>query len=374
MCISLKRCFAMLATVFLLFSVSLVPCYAEATDTGSPLYLYINYPTCPSPLLNSVAYPVPWNKFEIGHNFSNFDPSPSSYSDTALGVESSVFKALTTSGSQPTIYYAYSAVSANDVTAPGYASSVASSVSGTAYNINGGSLGSITQTRVSQIGPDAKQKICVVRTTLPHNTTRFVFPVTTGSPAFRLYKGTNTIGFAFAYVVNTDDSAILSKIDEIITILNNMDTDLDTVVELLGSVVNYLNTLVHTTDDIAQNVNGIYDLLKNALAAESAELSQNAQHVGDTVMQQADGEQYWNDKNTDNFKALDLSNYSFESALITALAAVGKWFTNIWDSLGPTTIIFTFPLVLGVSLVVVGRVARSSGKGSKTDKGGDSDG
>ena len=143
---------------------------------------------------------------------------------------------------------------------------------------------------------------------------------------------------------------------------------------MLGSVVNYLNTLVHTTDDIAQNVNGIYDLLKNALAAESAELSQNAQHVGDTVMQQADGEQYWNDKNTDNFKALDLSNYSFESALITALAAVGKWFTNIWDSLGPTTIIFTFPLVLGVSLVVVGRVARSSGKGSKTDKGGDSDG
>ncbi len=374
MCTSLKRCFAMLATVFLFFSVSLVPCYAEATDTGSPLYLYINYPTCPSPVLNSVAYPVPWNKFEIGHNFPNFDPSPSSYSDTSLGVESSVFKTLTTSGTRPTIYYAYSAVSANGVTAPGYASSVASSVSGTAYNINGGSLGAITQTRVSQSGPDAKQKVCVVRTTLPHNTTRFEFPVTTGSPAFRLYKGTNSIGFAFAYVVNTDDSAILSKIDEIITILNDMNTDLDTVVELLGSVVNYLNTLVHTTDDIAQNVNGIYDLLKNALAAESAELSQNAQHVGDTVMQQADGEQYWNDKNTDNFKALDLSNYSFESALITALAAVGKWFTNIWDSLGPTTIIFTFPLVLGVSLVVVGRVARSSGKGSKSDKGGDSDG
>lgn len=101
----LKRCCAMAAIVLLLFSVSLQPCYAEATDTGSPLYLYIDYPTCPSPLLNSVAYPVPWNKFEIGHNFPNFDPSPSSYSDTALGVESSIFKALTTSGAKPTIYY-----------------------------------------------------------------------------------------------------------------------------------------------------------------------------------------------------------------------------------------------------------------------------
>lgn len=239
----LKRCCAMAAIVLLLFSVSLQRSYAEATDTGSPLYLYIDYPTCPSPLLNSVAYPVPWNKFEIGHNFPNFDPSPSSYSDTALGVESSIFKALTTSGAKPTIYYAYSAVSSNGVTAPGYVSSVATSVSGTAYNINGGSLGAITQTRVSQSGPDAKQKVCVVRTTLPHNTTRFEFPVTTGSPAFRLYKGTNTIGFAFAYVVNTDDAAILSKIDEIITILNDMDADLDTVVELLGSVVNYLRFL-----------------------------------------------------------------------------------------------------------------------------------
>lgn len=32
----------MAAIVLLLFSVSLQPCYAEATDTGSPLYLYIN--------------------------------------------------------------------------------------------------------------------------------------------------------------------------------------------------------------------------------------------------------------------------------------------------------------------------------------------
>lgn len=373
MCTSLKRCFAMLATVFLLFSASLVPCYAESTDTGSPLYLYINFPTNPSALLNSVAYPVPWNKFEIGHTFVDFSPV-SSPAATNLGVQSSVFKALTTSGAQPTIYYAYSAICSSGGTPPGYLSGVASSVSGTAYNINGGSLGSITQTRVSQFGPDTFQKVCVVRTTLPHNTTRFVFPVSSTSPGFNLYKGTCSIGFAFAYVVNTDDSAILSKIDELITILNDMDADLDTVVELLGSVVQYLNDLVHTTDDIAQNVNGIYDLLKNALAAESDQLSQNAQHVGDTVMQQADGEQYWNDKNDANFKALDLSNYSFESALITALASVGKWFSNIWDSLGPTTIIFTFPLVLGVSLVVVGRVARSSGKGSKSDKGGDSDG
>lgn len=40
----------------------------------------------------------------------------------------------------------------------------------------------------------------------------------------------------------------------------------------------------------------------------------------------------------------------------------------------PKDIIFTFPLTLGIALVVVGRVARSAGKGSKSDKGGSDDG
>lgn len=371
MCTSLKRCFAMLATVFLLFSVSLVPCYADVTsvEDASDLYLYCQIPTYDA-ITQTAAYPVPHNKIEICKTVGPGDGPV----DFRFGVQSSVFRPLSTSGSQPTIYYAYAVVAGEGVSQPSYIST-AGSVTGTAYNERGASLGSITQTRVSQMeGGSSKTRLAVCRVTLPHNTASFEVPISNSSPGFKLYPNTNGIGFAFAYTLNTDDSAILSKIDEIITILNDMDADLDTVVELLGSVVNYLNNLVHTTDNIAQNVNGIYDLLKNALAAESAQLSQNAQHVGDTLMQQADGEQYWQDKNTANFEALDLSNYSFEVGLITALSAVGKWFTNIWNSLGPTTIIFTFPLVLGVSLVVVGRVARSAGKGSKSDKGGDSDG
>ena len=368
----LKRLCAVLATLLVIFSVSLVPCYGESPSVAvnSPLYLYVAFSPA-DPLLFSAAYPVPWNKYEIGYAWTLDE----SFADTRFGVTSSQFKALTSSGAQPTIYYAYCAAVASGVSAPTYISNVSMTTAGTAYNINGGPIGPITQTLVGQMsGGGDNQKVAVCRTTLPHNTTQFLFPVLADSPGFRLYQGVNSLGFAFAYVLNTDDAAILSKIDEIITILNDMDADLDTVVELLGSVVNYLNNLVNTTYDIAQNVNSIYDLLKNALAAESDELSQNAQHVGDTLMQQADGEQYWKDKNDENFKALDISNFSFSSLLVTSLSAVGGWFGNLWDSLGPVTIIFTFPLILGIALVVVGRVARSAGKGSKSDKGGDSDG
>lgn len=367
----LKRCCAMAAIVLLLFSVSLQPCYADVTsvEDASDLYLYVDIPTYDA-LTQTAAYPVPHNKIEICKTVGPGDGPV----DFRFGVQSSVFRPLTTSGSKPTIYYAYAVVAGERVTQPAYLTT-ASSVSGTAYNINGGSLGSITQTRVSQMeGGSSKTRLAVCRTTLPHNTAMFTVPYSSSSPGFKLYPSTNGVGFAFAYVLKTDDAAVLSYLDQIVQLLSNMDADLDTVVQLLGSCTQYLNTLVHTTDDIAQHVSGIYDLLKNALAEESAAVSREAQHVGDQILMQSDGEQYWKDKNDENFKALDISNFSFSSLLVTSLSAVGGWFANLWDSLGPVTIIFIFPLTLGIALVVVGRVARSAGKGSKSGKGGSDDG
>ena len=368
----LKRFCAVLAMLLVIFSVSLVPAYGDtpAAAVNSPLFLYVNFPSA-DPLLVSSPYPVPWNKYEIGYAW-NLDVA---YADTHLGVTSSQFKALTSSGSQPTIYYAYCAAVGSGVSAPDYISGVSKSISGTAYNINGGSIGSITQTLVAQMaGGGDHQKVAVCRTTLPHNTTQFEFPVLADSPGFRLYQGTNSLGFAFAYVVNIDNAEILSYLDQIIEHLANMDVDLDIVIQLLRSCVDYLNKISVNSDRIANDVAGIYDLLKNALSEESAAISQESQHVGDQIMMQTDAESYWKDKNTENFNALDIDNFSFDNGLMSALGAVGNWFSSLWDALGPITIIFTFPLVLGISLVVVGRVSRSAGKGSKSGKGGDGDG
>lgn len=367
----LKRFSAVLATLLVIFSVSLVPAYGDVTsvEDASDLYLYCQIPSYDA-LTQTAAYPVPHNKIEICKTVGPGDGPV----DFRLGVRSSLFKPLTTSGLRPTVYFAYAVVSGEGVSQPAYISGV-SSVSGTAYNDKGASLGNITQTFVSQMaGGSNHTRVAICRITLPHNTALFEVPITNTSPGFKLYPRSNGIGFAFAYTLNTDDDKILSYLDQILTHCANMDTDLDTVIELLRSVTQYLNNLALTTDDIAQNVHGIYDLLKNALSAESAAVSQNAQQVGDQIMMQTDGENYWKDKNTENFNALDIGNFSFENSLIRALQAVGKWFSNLWESLGPVTIIFTFPLILGISLVVVGRVSRSAGKGAKSGKGGGDDG
>lgn len=367
----LKRFSAVLAMLLVIFSVSLVPAYGDVTsvEDASDLYLYCQIPTYDA-ITQTVAYPVPHNKIELCKTVGPADGPV----DFRFGVVSSLFKPLTSSGLCPTVYFAYAVFSGEGVSQPSYLSNV-SSVSGTAYNERGASLGNITQTLVSQMeGGSSHTRIAICRITLPHNTARFEVPITNTSPGFILYPDLNGIGFAFAYTLKTDDDKILSYLDQILSHCADMDTDLDIVIELLRAVTQYLNNLALTTDDIAQNVHGIYDLLKNSLAAESDVVSKNAQQVGDTIMMQTDGENYWKDKNTENFNSLDIGNFSFDNGLMHGLNAVGKWFSNLWESLGPVTIIFTFPLILGISLVVVGRVSRSAGKGAKSGKGGGDDG
>ena len=367
----LKRLCAVLATLLVIFSVSLAPAYGDVTsvEDASDLYLYCQIPSYDA-LTQTAAYPVPHNKIEICKTVGPGDGPV----DFRLGVRSSVFRPLTTSGSQPTIYYAYAVVSGDGVHQPTYIST-AQAVTGTAYNDKGASLGSITQTRVSQMeGGSSHTRIAVCRTTLPHNTAMFEVPISNSSPGFKLYPNTNGIGFAFAYTLNTDDDKVLSYLDQILTHCANMDADLNTVIQLMRSCVDYLNKILVNTDNIAKDVAGIYDLLKNALAEESAAVSQESQKVGDQIMMQTDGESYWKDKNTENFDSLDIGNFAFDNGLMQGLRAVGKWFSNLWESLGPVTIIFTFPLILGISLVVVGRVSRSAGKGAKSGKGGGDDG
>ena len=367
----LKRLSAVLATLLVTFSVSLVPCYGETDVASNPdLFLYMLPASGIYDLTELTAYPVPWNKIELATSTT----VASSYIDYHFSVQSSVFKPLSSSGAQPTIYYGYSVVAGRNVSPPAYIST-GNAVTGTAYNDRGGSLGSITQIRLSQMaGGSDKTRIAVCRVTLPHNTAFFSVPETSSSPGFRLYQGQNGFGFAFAYVLNTDNADVLSYLDQILVHCANMDADLDTVIQLMRSCVDYLNKILANTDNIAKDVAGIYDLLKNALAEESAALSQESQKVGDQIMMQTDGENYWKDKNTENFNSLDIGNFSFDNGLMQGLRAVGKWFSNLWESLGPVTIIFTFPLILGISLVVVGRVSRSAGKGAKSGKGGGDDG
>lgn len=158
---------------------------------------------------------------------------------------------------------------------------------------------------------------------------------------------------------------IYTTLKSLLAVAKEIGIDTDTMVKLLTTINS--NVVLLQSD-----VSGIYELLKTALADESADLDKKTEQAAESIMQRTDSEQYWSDKNQDNFNALNIDNFSFGDGVVSALGTVGGLFSGLWDALGDGVIVYTFPLMLGVALVLVGRLARSSGKGhNKSDSGGD---
>lgn len=215
----------------------------------------------------------------------------------------------------------------------------------------------------SQTQYNTNARIITVKVAIPAEASSFSFHPTWG------WDGTSSaatygIYCESAYLVDSSDD-IAALIDQILAKCIHMDATLSTQNKLLRAISDKLTY-------IDGNVSSIYELLHTALANETAALDNKSQQVADQIMQQDNAEQYWNDKNQENFNALDLNNFSFSSGVVSALGTVGNLFSSIWNSLGDTVLIFTFPLMLGITLVAIGRVSRHGGKG-KDDRGGDSD-
>ena len=158
--------------------------------------------------------------------------------------------------------------------------------------------------------------------------------------------------------MDTVHATLLQIVDQLV----ELNKDTDTIINLLTSIDTHLTKVDKTTTDI-------YALLRETLTDESTELTNASKAAAETIMQQQNNEQYWTDKNTDTFNKLDLNNFSFSDSILSGLQVVGNMFSSLWSAIGDVSLIYIFPLTLGVALVVIGRIARSGGKGHKKDGG-----
>lgn len=81
-----------------------------------------------------------------------------------------------------------------------------------------------------------------------------------------------------------------------------------------------------------------------------------------SIQQNDELEAEWVGVMNDNFNALDLSNFSWDSGIIGAFSLVSDLFMRFWASLGKYSILYVFPLTLAVVLLLIGRVSRYDGK------------
>lgn len=189
-----------------------------------------------------------------------------------------------------------------------------------------------------------------------------------------------------AYVVHSGDQSVVEQVNAILEEVKKVNGNLTSAIGVLNQILAQCQAIKADTASILSvlrvcqaqlitlngKVDDIYKLLKDSLATEAGAVDKKSEELAGQIMQRVDSEQYWSDKNTENFNALDMGNWSFGDGVVGALPTVGNLFKSLWDSIGDATLIFIFPLMLGIALVIVGRVSRTAGKGAK--KGGGEDG
>lgn len=188
------------------------------------------------------------------------------------------------------------------------------------------------------------------------------------------------------YVVYSSDQSVVKQVNAILDEVRKVNGTLTSALSVLNEILLQCQSIKADTSSIVSilqlvsdniialngKVDSIYTLLKDSLANESAAVDKKSEKLGGEIMQRVDSEQYWSDKNTENFDALDMGNWTFGDGVVGALPTVGNLFKSLWDSIGDVSLIFVFPLMLGIALVIVGRLSRTAGKGAK--KGGGDDG
>lgn len=354
-----SRCSSVISFVFcLVFSISLVvssisPAWAADIDQYY-MDLYFAPPSI-DPIMKSERCPVNSRESVLAYAWSQ----NASFSDASISVVSSTFEPV---DRERFLYLTY-----------GVRSSLSSSVSAKlldtgkysdlSYTSN---YGNVAHTAVDSVYYLSRQKqydinarIITVKVTIPANASSLNFRsnVTwSGSSSSAVY------GIYCESAVLVDASSdVASLIDDILLQCVDMNTELDAQTQLLNAIVSSL-------DSIDSNVSSIYDLLYAALAEEGAALDNKSQQVADQIMQQDNAEQYWQDTNQRNFDALSFDNFTFADGILNALSSVGAVFSSLWSALGDTVLIYSFPLMLGIALVAIGRLSRHAGKG-KSGKG-----
>lgn len=79
----------------------------------------------------------------------------------------------------------------------------------------------------------------------------------------------------------------------------------------------------------------------------------------------------WTGQMNSNFHALNISNVTYPNGLISGLGLITGIFNDFWNILGDFNFVYTFPLLLGIALVVIGRLSKFAGgqSSSKEDRG-----
>lgn len=156
--------------------------------------------------------------------------------------------------------------------------------------------------------------------------------------------------------------------------LQSLNTTTEAIYSLLGAKFDLLISTIQTeSDDIQAAIDkAVQDMIAYLDAAFSGAVGQ-LPSVGDSLQDQSDAlenqESQWMGSMTDNFESLQMGNFAFPVGIISGFGLITSIFSQLWDKLGVYAAIYTFPLFLGIALLLIGRMSKFAGRSSSRKDG-----
>lgn len=196
------------------------------------------------------------------------------------------------------------------------------------------------------------------------------------------------------YIIDTADESVLGVVEQILTNTQNIDANIATMVTAVNEILAELRALNADTDTIitllegltdlsdrqltqleliAGSVDAIYYFLTQEMKDESEQLSGEAGAVADQIQNNDAAEEYYQTSMQGSYDSLNLDGFTF-GGVTGGLELVGEIFSDVWGALGDWSILYTYPLVLGIALLAIGRLDKTGGGNSSRNaehKGGE---
>lgn len=166
-------------------------------------------------------------------------------------------------------------------------------------------------------------------------------------------------------------------LSDIARVLGNIDDTTSRIYDLLDVQFQLLISTIQTESDdiqaaIAKQTQDIIAYLDNAFSGSIGQLPGQTDNLQGQISNNDTAENNYKSDATTRFNELSATFTGFSGGALSGVTLVSTLFTRVWNALGEWVILYTFPLYLGLALLIIGRLGRYSSR-SSSDKDGDTD-
>lgn len=192
-------------------------------------------------------------------------------------------------------------------------------------------------------------------------------------------------------IMNAFYGEIIALCNSIYQRLGNLETALNLTNQYLQSIISVLNSIDSTTKDIYTLLGTQFALLISTISAEStniqgaiadaeakleayfdgavadsgiADSGTASEDASTSIGEVNDGSAGYESSASESFATISADFSGFSGGTLSGVALATDLFSQVFNALGEYKVVYVFPLLLGVCLVIIGRISRHSGGAS----------